>query len=80
MEFYGVTFHMVQFVVQYFTERNWKMFTFDFGHFWDWKGYECTHPELGEQKERHCQSEDGIHTTEKLTRIWIRQKECFHLT
>ena len=33
MEFYGVTFHMVQFVVQYFTERNWKMFTFDFGHF-----------------------------------------------
>lgn len=35
MEFYGVTFHMVQFVVQYFTERNWKMFTSDFGHFWD---------------------------------------------
>ena len=25
------------FVFQYFTERNWKMFTFDFGHFWEKK-------------------------------------------
>ena len=68
MECYGVVFHMV---LQYLF---FNISLSEIG-----KCLLLTLATFG-KKERHYQCEDGIHTTEKLTRIWIRQKECFHLT